>query len=441
MVAGGLAGSPHTLTDRIIMKITIAVALSLLLGMQPIPLHAQEAESSEIQRLIAQTLEKHPTVAAARQKLKAAKARIPQAKGWPDPVISAGANNYPFDWNPVNLSRFPMTQTKIGVTQKLPNPGTIPLKVEAAERRSDIAATSITAVRLQLSQELRIIYVRLSFLRERIAVLEELEQTLLRLDQLVSSKFESGLISLPSVLQVQTQIAEVRTKQLELEERLETGVAQLIWFTGAELQSGDLTLNRSQINPTVYKREDLFAEALEARPDYQKEKLEANLSETLAALYEKEMAPDFSLNFSYGYRWDLTDLWSANVSVTLPLHRDIRERQQVIEHRAESRMNQFELQAIERRVQSEINSTKTEIEYLTRQIRYFDDELLPSINVSLESLEAGFEANREPITDVLIMFTRRINTSLEKISAEERLALAVVRLDGIAGRIYPGGKE
>jgi outer membrane protein TolC len=207
------------------------------------------------------------------------------------------------------------------------------------------------------------------------------------------------------------------------------------------MPSSALTLERPQTDPAAYEREALFGEALEARPDYQKEKLEAVLSETLAALSEKEMAPDFSLNFSYGYRWDLTDLWSANVSVTLPLHRDIRERQQVIEHKAKARMNQFELQAIERRVRSEINSITTKIKLLNKQIRAFDEELLPSIDVSLTALEAGFEANREPITDVLIMFTRRINTSLEKISIEERRALAVVRLDGVAGRIYPGGKE
>lgn len=389
--------------------------------------------NTELEGLIQTTLANHPTVEAARAKLEMAEARIPQAKGWPDPVISGGANNYPFALNPLNISRFPMTATRIGVTQRIPKPGTLRLKEEIASQKYRIAETEIEQVQLELSMGVQKLYVRLSHLKKKRAELESIVSLLDQLEAVVESKYESGMIPLSSVLRVQNQKESIQTQIYSLDERFAEGLANLYWFTGIEYQEDQLLFSSSsEIESDSV--DELVELAMKKRPDIARQRKNINLNDFEIELAEKDLAPDISLNVSFGYRWDMTDLWSANVAITLPLHRDDRERQRIVEKEAERRMNRLQLLAMERRIRSEIRSNSIKKDQIDKQIRHIEEEYLPSIVVTTEATYSRFESDLAPITDILELYISQAQAKLQVISLQEDRALTAVTIAYLTGR-------
>lgn len=420
----------------------IIILLLSTLSVLSCAIYAQDAQksSNELDALIRKVVGNHPSLEVARAKLDMLKARIPQASAWPDPVLTVGANNYPAALNPVNISRFPMTSTRIGITQKLPNSGTLSLSELAAKQDWEIAATDLDQAGLQLSHETRQLYTRIGYLNKRTARLQQLLNVLHSIKDITEAKFESGLIPLAAVLRVENRIDEMQERILQLEQGRKTAVASLYWLTGDDQLHEQITFTHL---PTWRPRteKELVDAALANSPEFNRQRRSISRSHTLVELAEKEAGIDISVNASYGYRWDMTDLWTANVAITLPLHRGSRERMKVAERQSQARMNELSIQVMEQRLRSRINAITAEAALLQERHTYLAATALPNVKTTREALRSQFEADQVSVTELLDLHSREIALQLQVITIQESLSLLAVELQTLTGSLYTTREE
>jgi len=411
---------------------TVLISLTIAVFLNPLVV-AQEA-TSELDGLIRKTLDNHPSIASAVAKLEAAETRITQAQGWPDPILSLGANNYPAALNPLNISRFPMTSTRIGILQRLPNPGTIELKQQVARDGVALTATEIGSVKLELAIAVKRLYAQLRFNRAMLAKLHDLHDVLDQLQQTATSKYESGLVPLSSVLRLQNLKDDLDLKMLDLEQSFAAGLENLYWFTGTSAEALALRFDDSA-GQAAMDPADVVSHAIEHRPDFQNQRARIALANTQGRLAEKELALDITVSASYGYRWDLTDLWTAQVAIALPFNRD-RERAKIREQELSARTHQLMLQSMERRLRTSAASIDAQISTLLKKQDHLDLQLIPNLHTTAQSTLVRFVNDQASLLDYLEVQAQLIRAELTRISIDQEIALLVVEQQQQAGILY-----
>jgi len=414
------------------MKISL-VTLAVVALLSPLAI-AQES-ASELDTLISTTLENHPSVSSARAKLEAAEARVAQVQGWPDPILSLGASNYPVALNPLDLSRFPMTSTRMGIAQRLPKSGTIELKRQLAEAGAALAATEIDSARLELATAVKRRYVQLQYNRLMLAAVKDLNAKLEQLQQVVTGKYESGLVPLSSVLRMQNLKDDLTMRLLDLEQAYAAGIEDLYWFTG--MSSEELSLEFSQsLQPPSLQPSKIIEHGIKYRPDFKSQRARIALTNTQGGLAEKELAPDVTLSASYGYRWDLTDLWTVQVAISLPLNRD-HQRAKIHEQELIARTHQLMLQSMKRRLRSTVASIDAQLATLNEKQRHLDTVLIPNLRTTAASTLARFENNQISLLDYLEVEMQLIQANLTRISIDQEISQLTIDRHDQAGFLYP----
>ena len=79
------------------------------------------AELVKLADLVAEAERKHPAIRAATRIVAAKRARIPQARAWPDPQLSIGYMGDPAPFK--TQANDPASYRQFGVTQEIPYPG------------------------------------------------------------------------------------------------------------------------------------------------------------------------------------------------------------------------------------------------------------------------------------------------------------------------------
>ena len=135
------------------------------------------ARSLERQALVRLVLERNPTVRAARYAWRAALARYPQVTALDDPMFGAGVAPRSIGSNDVDDA------PKFDLSQKLPFPGKLRLRGEAALGEAEAASHDYEAVRLRLATMASLLYDdyyvaarSLEINREHVALLEEFQR-------------------------------------------------------------------------------------------------------------------------------------------------------------------------------------------------------------------------------------------------------------------------
>ena len=121
-------------------------------------------------------------------------------------------------------------------------------------------------------------------------------------------------------------------------------------------------------------------------------------SENLAS---RQYWPDF--NFSFGYRQRAfmlgdpvaaSDFLSFGIGMNLPIYRGRKQRQQVLEAQAKSRMAEAQREAARQRVLFQVQTIYLRIKQHREEAELFKTAILPQAQQSLESAMAGYQVDK-----------------------------------------------
>ena len=262
---------------------------------------------------------------AGRFNIDAAKAAVYQAELWSNPNISIEQNAY----NKFTRRYFDMTKTgntEVQLQQLILLAGKRDKQIRLAEINSQIAENSFYDLLRALKFELRTNFFDLYFLQRSLAFYDETVPSVRKTVAATEAIYEKRSILLSEVLRLKSLLFSLENERLGLMNQIseiEHGMDILLRDTSGSASYFVPQLDRNAIDSLQVENiplQDVFAAALEKRPDYKNSETQIQDEETNLSLQKAMRIPDITVGGTYSRAGNyIPDYYALTLSVDLPI--------------------------------------------------------------------------------------------------------------------------
>jgi len=353
-----------------------------------------------------------------------------------DPKLRFGAVNVPVD--SFSLDQEDMTMLEVGVSQEFPAGRTRSLARERMEQSALSAEAAAADRKLLVQREVRRAWTELAYVaRAREEVTGQVEWV----EQMRASaraRYASGEGRQLDVLQAGLDVAMLREQLLDLDRDEAMRRAQLGRWIGDEAAREarpDALPARAPAEPLSELEQRLHSHP--AQLDFER-RIEA--AQTAVQLAEQSRRPGWMLDVGYGFRSGRmpdgeprSDMLTAMVSVDLPLFRGNRQDREVAAARADARglhdMHDDHL----REMLAMLNEAWWVAERTAELERFYESDLLPLAEQSVQAALLAYGSNRSMIDDVIAARRAALETALKHLRMAADRAQARYDVEYLAG--------
>jgi cobalt-zinc-cadmium efflux system outer membrane protein len=338
----------------------------------------------------------NPALAAAREQVEQAHARVSEATALPDPTFEATLEEEEGFLSPGTAA-----SKDLGVGLTLPFPTKIKLAGDVA--RSDLRATEIAVQQLrqeiaaQASQAYDALLVALR--RE-----EDLTQARALAQDFVAkteARERAGTVAHIDVLKARVDRAQTENDLIANERALATSRAALNRVLGRAPGAPVEATDALDVPPPLPDLEALVQAAASARPEVQIVSEQQRGAHAATRLARQLWFPDLSLTLSRNYTAGDPAAYSTQLSATLPLFFWQHRKGPV----AEARHREWELQATERdvraQVELDVRTAYATADTAQRQALYLRDQLLPEAEEAYRIASTSYGLGGSSALDLL----------------------------------------
>ena len=402
--------------------IRVAIFVLLLVSGAAAHAHDARAQTTTLRSLLTEADSASPRIAAARSAAEGAAARVPQAGALPDPMLGIGFMNVPV--SDPGLGNDMMTMTQLQLSTRLPWPGKLGLREDAAAVRAEAAEWDVRRARNQVRADVKAAYFEIYFVDRALAVTTRNGTLLGRLADLTASHYAVGSGRQPDVLKAQIERTRLADQRVILRERRARAAARLNALLGratdtpvlstelpeavraAALAGGgeapaftSVTLGdpaaASPPEPdgagSLPDVRELQRLALEHNPDIRAQELATVARERERVLAGVAKRPDVSVSASYSFRQrGLGDFVSVMVSAPLPVFAGRKQDQGVVEAEARVHESRSSLSARIDELNGEIASLVADLRRARDQLTLLEEGILPQARTGLSSATAAY---------------------------------------------------
>jgi outer membrane protein len=377
-------------------------------------------------------LQKHPSVAIAKNQLEQAKARRVQAEARYFPTLSPSVSYVNQQTRTAlpgfgtRIGKIDETRSDIALRQTVFDSGQ--REISAAQARRSVEASE-QAYREAVQQKVLSVTTAYYELLRRIALLRVAEASVQRAQQtvdVVRAQVEVGVAAQKDVLQAEAELANAQVSliqarnQVRLAEaslRNELGIGQEVPVQVAEVgeqEAGQL--------PPLTSLEDYLKQAFAQRPDYQRQRVSSEIQRLSLRLAQIQAGLQIQSDFTYGRRIepDPGDTRSFSVVATYPLFDGGAARAAVRESRAGYDSAMQQLEQIKLAVRLDVEQA-----YLTRAEA---QERLNAARKALEAARVNYEAALESRKEGVSSLIEVINAQVALVNAETNYVQAIYDL-------------
>jgi outer membrane protein TolC len=354
---------------------------------------------------------------------------------WADPKLRVGAVNVPTD--SFSLDTEDMTMLELGISQEF-RPGRTR---ELAHRRMEQSASAVEAGAtdrsLAVRREVRRAWTELAYLSRARELVEDQQSWVEQMRSAARARYASGSGQQIDVLRAGLDVAMLREQLLDLDRDEAVRRAQLARWIGAEeaRQAGPFQLPaRAELEPLATLQDRLLEHP--AQMDFER-RIES--AETAVDLARQRYRPAWMLDVSYGYRADTpdgqsrSDMMSAMLSVDLPLFRSNRQDREVAAAQADARSLHDEHEDHLRRMSAMLEEAWAVADRTMRLEKYFENELLPLADQSVQAALIGYQSNRTMVDQVIEARRVALETWLKHLRLAADRAQAQYDIDYLVG--------
>lgn len=413
------------------MRGRIALLVALLAALPAAAAAAGEGGGPwTLERLIAESLESHPGLLAARQQAEAVRGRSAQEKVWPNPEVELSAEDVPVAGG--GLSR---STNLVGVTQTVPFPSKTHFAARAGEEALRAARWEYRAREAAVVRDVKVAFAAVVTAERRRQAAEELHDLMRSLAEAMGKRVRAGDAPEQERLraEVEAERAGVAAAAARRDvEEARAGLARLAGRPAGELRPLGNGLRETVDEAEIERVRGLLAErnptrqALVAR----REMAAAEMSRAGAA-----RLPDLTLGFAYGRDAALgEDLMEFRVALPLPLFDRSQGRRR--EARALAEAARHELALAERTLAEGFAVAEARVRTAGDQVDTYRREILPKSREALRMVRGGYEAGRFGFLD--LVDTQRTAAEVEQSYWENVFELNVAMAEMEALVAAPG---
>ena len=412
----------------------LALLLSLALAAVP-TVRAQAPDTLRLGAVLDALYADNPTLAAERLDARALARRGDQVGALPDPTASVLVAPYPI------LTARGTQRSQWRVEQRLPWPGTLGLRRDAADAAADAARLGADATALDLARDATRAYADLVRTQEAADVVRAFQARLDAFAEAAAVRYEVGRGPQGAILQVQLERQRLGERLIEFERQRDAAVQTL----ARVLDRPGLTVGRVVTPPAALPDADaLDALALDLRPEVAAAQARIDQAEIDVALAERAYYPDLGVGVVY------TDIAEADApptatgrdalglmaSVRIPLGRD-RLRAGVQEARLRRQAAEVRLEATRTAIQTDLADALSDARRAAEAVALYRDTLLPLSLTTVESALAGYTTGTVDFLAFLDAERARFQIQLGLVDARARLLDASADLARAVGLTTP----
>jgi outer membrane protein, heavy metal efflux system len=351
--------------------------------------------------LIRESLAHRPELKQADALVRAEQERVPQAGALQDPMLSLGLQNDGFKG--IQVGKMETSFYQVMVTQPLPWPGKLGLRTEVASAGARLAEASVSRARLTAEADVRRAYLDLLLVRDRLALQARLEALWSKAEGLSRIRYESGEGAQSDILRAQLERNRQRQRRwaLEAEERTRTQLVNRLRGHAHDEPFPTTTSVGKLGLPVVPGLEPALADAERRSPELKLARLQAERAASQVALARRERYPDLALTAAIMPRGGLEPMWSAGVSVTLPIFSGVKQSRAVAESEARAEASDGGAEIVQQMLRLRVQERLVLLESLVKSAGLYQDGLLVQSQATVDSTMSQYRVGRVTFASVL----------------------------------------
>jgi cobalt-zinc-cadmium efflux system outer membrane protein len=421
---------------RIVIVLAICAAAMLPRGAasarEPAPADIDFAAPLHVEALVAHARRHNPEIRAAEARVRAARARLPQAGALPDPMLDLGYHNESFDRLTQGESEF--AWLRFGASQEVPFPGKLGLREEIARRDAEREAALTRGVHLDVIGRLKVSYFEYAHLQELIAIVERSRGVLERIARTAEARYAVGEGVQQDVLRAQLELSLLLERLTRLEQQRRSTAAELNALLDRPPHA-PLGPAEHVTRATIGHPLDALRAAAEAHsPALAAARERVAGAESGVALARREYYPDLVVKADYMNKARLLPEWELGVGITVPLYFSRKQRSGVDEAAAMAQEARGERRTSEQMVLFRVQDLFARGESAERLVSLYDTAVLPQARLALEAATAAFEVGSVDFLTVLNAFSVLLDYEMRYHEELAALQKTVAELEAVVGQ-------
>ncbi len=397
------------------------IASFLILGLGCRVASAEELSLEEATQIL---LAQNPELKAMQKETEATRAKIPQAKGWDDPMVGVRFYQVPWGDNPGKAMDIDYI-----VAQKVPFPGKKKAagKVAYHEYLKDLEGLNERG--RQLVRELKSTYYKLFVIDRQLERNVQIQKALKTSIQAAQANLVTNKTMASEVIQGQTEFAQQnieREKLLEQRKILETQLKKLLASSPTETIQLPKQL---QLPVWDYPLEKLAKLAQENHPTLKSAQHQIGQKEWGIKAAKREYWPDFSTQLEYVQRpGSAQDAWTGELMLNVPLQVN-KKKAAVTQAKAELASTQYQKDSAKNNLIAGVEQAYAQAKASERILKLYEKNLIPQARQAFEINSVSYSTGQSSFISLLLAEQNLAKAQKDYWQAYEALALSVAELE------------
>ncbi len=356
---------------------------------------------------ISSAREQNSEIQKGKAELKAAMARVPQAKSLPDPAI---------EFETMGEDSVGAAQS-VRIAQAFPWPGTLGQRESSASLQARAYWHEVQNLELAVASRIRAVAVEIAFLKKEAALVKENLNLFMKQEDFLEQVSRGGG-EVSDLVRVEMESGLLSDELAQIDERIKREKAELEAVIGRPIPDAELNQVKMPSRSVSPEKAESLTSRLEAsNPILQAFSSRIEAARTGVSLARLETYPEFMVSAGYrrvnepgmGGSREWMNEAIVMVSISLPIwgeknsgKRD--EAAAMLEVAVQERENTARL------LRSRLEILLSRGRDATRRAKLFHDQLLPKARQSHETVEASYRADRASLVDVFESRRRLLET-------------------------------
>lgn len=379
-----------------------------------------------VDALVDRALARAPSLAARRERIKAAQSAVLASDALPDPMIEMEYQS--FNFPKYTIGSDPSSMAGATVRQDLLSGGRRTTRRAAAQAETARRGAEQRMAAADIATEVRLQYARLYAIDRALETLSDAAQLVRMLEATVTARYAAGSADQASVLRVQLE---------------QTRLGQRLADLAAERTSVQAAINRLTDDPAdapIGRVAELPAAGLPAAAatlvdvaTRQAPAIAVRQSEVEAASRQvdaarAELKPSWSVGAGIFWQGGLDRMVNLSVGVELPFWKKRKQLPMIAAAEGEKRAAELDLASATAEVRAQSVGLLAEYQNALAQLDRYQNGLLPQNSAALDAARSSYLAGRGDFVSVLDEFRRWIDLRTELAEREAARYSAQARL-------------
>ena len=380
-------------------------------------------------------LSQNPQIQAARMRVEAAAAKVPQAASLQDPILSLVVQPAPVQ------TAAGEQEFSLSASQKVPWRGKLATSAAIARRALDAARAELHAVELHTIEKIQHAYYDLQFVEQALEITEQDKQQLELIARIVERRYAVAAdVNQQDVLQVDLEISKVDSEILRYRQQLESRQASLASLLHVSPETQLRTSPTTGSNQFPDDIEQLYQQAIAARPELQVPL--ANIAKNRCAAERARL--DYFPDITWGMTWIETssggispvsngrDALLLSAGVNLPVYKK-RLAAAVREAEATALSNARDYDSLKDETMRQIKDLFSQVESQQALLQLFTEDILPKAQQTFEQSIDSYQVGEVGFLQVIDNWRQLLRLEIGEKRLESQLQQRLASLARVVG--------